>query len=242
MKPHPKPLNIYGDIGRYGTEAFGVNISAERLDWLDLQALDYVVQHAEAAPRGLDLGCGLATPSLAFAIAGAHMHLIDIEDLSRRFRVLAGQIPISGMRFSRCDLNEIEGRELWDTYEFCYSQRTIHYLRFSSAVRLLRLVASRLRSRAPLWLSASGIESELGEGYACGHFPLEERFCALAPRMAEKHQIFAPLCLYSEADLVALAKSAGFTAVEVKKSEFGNIKARLELWPEFSSLAPPIST
>src|SRR5260370_7651279 len=101
----PAPtLNVYGDTGRYGTKSFGVNVSAERLDWLDLRTLEYVIRCAGASINGLDLGCGLGTPSLAFGIAGARMHLIDIADLSHPFEMLAAEIPIAGSPHPRHDL------------------------------------------------------------------------------------------------------------------------------------------
>jgi hypothetical protein len=228
MKQPASSFNLYGDTGRYGTKSFGVNVSAERLDWLDLRTLEYVIRCAGAPINGLDLGCGLGTPSLAFGIAGARMHLIDIEDLSHRFEMLAAEIPIAGLRFTRQDLNTINASVLGGEYRFCYSQRTIHYLQFADAVNLLRLVASRMEPGAPLWLSASGAESELGEGYQARHQPLESRFGRLASAMAQKHQIFAPLCLYSEPDLIRLGETSGFKPVELKKSAFGNIKGIFE--------------
>jgi hypothetical protein len=217
-------LNVYGDVGRHGTEFFGIDISAERLDWLDMQCLGHVVEHAGEHLKGLDLGCGRGRPSIAFSIAGAHMHLIDIEDMSRRFKTLSAKIPLYGLEFTCHDLKFVDPINFWKHYSFCYSQRTIHYLTFFEAVTLLRLVASRMTPGSPLWLSASGIYSELGQGYAGVMKPIESRFGYLSREMAEKHQINAPVCLYSKEDLTYLGETSGFRIAEIKLSDFGNIK------------------
>jgi hypothetical protein len=217
-------LNVYGDIGRHPTEFFGIDISSERLDWLDMQCLRYVSEHSSERLKGLDLGCGLGRPSIAFSIAGADMHLIDIEDMSQRFETLAAEIPLYGLQFSCYDLRVVDPEQFWKAYSFCYSQRTIHYLTFIEATNLLRFIASRMLPGSRLWLSASGVSSELGQEYEGSGQPIESRFGNLTPEMAQKHRINAPVCLYSENDLAYLGQSSGFTVDEIRRSDFGNVK------------------
>lgn len=75
-----------------------------------------------------------------------------------------------------------------------------------------------------MFLSASGMDSELSEGYpACG-LPVDRRFARLAANMAEKHAILAPVCLYRPSELEDLARDAGWAVENVFVSPFGNVK------------------
>jgi hypothetical protein len=75
-----------------------------------------------------------------------------------------------------------------------------------------------------LYLSASGLDSELGNGYTHRSSSLAARFYCLATEMADKHGIIAPVCLYRLEDLKGLCGEAGYSVVEAGLSAFGNIK------------------
>lgn len=77
---------------------------------------------------------------------------------------------------------------------------------------------------AKLFLSASGLLSELGSDYKGKSDNLPERFSPLSAAMAEKHNIHEPVCLYTQDDLVALCKHASFSCDNVFSSAFGNVK------------------
>ena len=105
-----------------------------------------------------------------------------------------------------------------------YSQRFIHYLEFQEAVRLLRLIREHMPEGARLFLSASGLWSELGNGYVGAAQPLPRRFAPLSAAMAEKHDIRVRVCLYTPSELAELCQSAGFRCDRVYTSAFGNVK------------------
>jgi hypothetical protein len=109
-----------------------------------------------------------------------------------------------------------------------YSQRFIHYLRFQEAARLLATLASRLCPGARLFISASGMQSELSEGYPHAGNPLEERFALLASAMQAKHGVREPVCLYTKDELERLVLAQGFTAIRTWASPFGNVKGVFE--------------
>jgi hypothetical protein len=95
-------------------------------------------------------------------------------------------------------------------------------IRHGEAVALLRLVAEAMPPGARLFLSASGLASELAEGYPAG--PIEARYATLSPAMQAKHHIEGPVCLYAAEELEALAEAAGFATERVELSPFGNVK------------------
>jgi SAM-dependent methyltransferase len=220
-------LNEYGDADFSPTAAFGVDVSSQRLDAIDLRALAYVVARHETQPAGLDLGCGLGTPSIAFALAGATMLLVDSYDFHSRFQTIAELLPVPRLHFLQRDLTELTADDVPDRLAFAYSQRTLHYLRFDDAALVLRLLKNHLEPNAPIFLSLSGLESELGTNYPAREVAIRKRFSRIAPQLATKHHINRPVCLYTADDIRTLARESGLTVGDVWTSEFGNVKAEL---------------
>ena len=103
-------------------------------------------------------------------------------------------------------------------------QRAIHYLPWAEAVEVVRQFASLLLPGGKVFLSASGLHSELGNGYAHGSVPVEDRYAPLAQAMADKHGIAGDVCLYDADDLARLLTMAGLTVETIFTSSFGNIK------------------
>ena len=90
------------------------------------------------------------------------------------------------------------------------------------------MLASRLCPGARLFISASGMQSELADGYPHAGNPVEERFALLAPAMQAKHGVREPVCLYAKDELERLVLAQGFTAIRTWTSPFGNVKGVFE--------------
>jgi hypothetical protein len=93
-------------------------------------------------------------------------------------------------------------------------QRFIHYLPFSEAVDVVKLLKIALLPDGKLYISASGLQSELGRNYN-GAIALANRFSELWRPMADKHGIHGKVCLYEEKDMRALLKASGMSAEKV---------------------------
>ena len=89
------------------------------------------------------------------------------------------------------------------------------------------LHAAAMAMEGRLYLSVSGLHSELGHGYEAGTAPRAARFGHLAPGMAAKHGIHAAVCLQEEDDLRWLAQRSGYAVQALWTSPFGNLKAVL---------------
>lgn len=219
-----EPLNVYGDSLITTTGTHGADISSQRMDDLDVAAMLYALGLPNRTGAALDLGCGIGIQGLRFASLGFRTVLIDRMPADRtvlRASGLAALLPIS---YLMKDAKDLEAAELPADIAICYSQRFIHYLQFEQAVALLRLMRARMRPGAKLFLSASGLLSELGNGYDGKSQELSRRFSPLAAPMAEKHGILEPVCLYAPDELAALCRSASFAGDRVYSSAFGNVK------------------
>jgi hypothetical protein len=221
-------LNVHGDRLVPTTGSHGADIASQRLDGLDRAALRHAlaVKVTEEMPAtALDLGGGRGMLALRLAALGLDTLLVD--RLPREQTVL-GQPGLADwlpLRHLARDARALRADDLPENLAVCCSQRFIHYLRHGEALALLALVRSRMRPDAKLFLSASGLDSELGQGYAGRGVALTARHAVLAPAMADKHGIHEPVCLYAPDELKALGEAAGFHCERVFESTFGNVKA-----------------
>lgn len=220
------PLNKYGDSKVVTQRGFGVDISSQRLDDLDLAGINEI---KERNVRGegvhvVEIGCGSGGLAFEMAKCGAAVLGIDVTDHSVTF----ASRNLKRLTFRQADITKPESVfSAEDSFTMAVSQRTIHYLRHTEAVAFMVELAKYLRPGSNFYLSASGLHSELGTGYAAKDAQLHERFAPLAPEMAEKHGIHHPVCLYSEQDMHVLGTTAGYRVERIFTSPFGNVKAIL---------------
>lgn len=221
-------LNVYGDHASFTQDGHGNDIAAQRCDDLDAMALDHLCdllsQRQQPLPQALDVGCGLGGQSLRMAVLGAMVQAVDIEDRAEGIRTSCDvlQVPRACVRFARMGLEGISSLD--GSFDVIVCQRMIHYVRWQVALQGLKDLARKARPKARLYLSASGLPSELAQGYLDADRPVEERFAFLSIPMADKHHIYHPVCLYAQDELVALAELAGWKVERAFVSAFGNIK------------------
>jgi hypothetical protein len=160
--------------------------------------------------------------------AGCRSFLHDIVDIGERIERIRQALDIKALEFRKLDLRQATPEDFPADAGVAYSQRFIHYLRFDEASRLLQSLASRLCAKARLFLSASGLGSELGGGYAHAAASIEHRFAPLAWAMQAKHGVREPVCLYTKEELGRLVVAHGFAAVRTWTTPFGNVKGVFE--------------
>ena len=115
--------------------------------------------------------------------------------------------------------NLLEGR----TFTDAYSQRTLHYLEYTDALKVLKVLHTIVEDK--LFISVMGIESDAGTQYACREENIENRFCGLEASRAEKFCIAEPVCLYTKEEFEKLLAVSGWRVEKCWQSAFGNIKA-----------------
>jgi hypothetical protein len=217
-------LNKYGDTLLETTGTHGADIASQRIDELDIEALRFAVSGELPAPIALDLGCGLGVQGMRFALLDMEAHLYDLLNMSDRILAFKVMFPLVNLHFHEVDLREDMRHSLPARVGLSYSQRFIHFLRYEEVCRLLKSVFHSMVTGGRLFLSASGLNSELGGGYGARDHPLGRRFGPLEPRMGEKHQIHEDVCLYTKGDLRQLTAACGFEKISVWSSPFGNVK------------------
>ncbi|MCY4155399.1 MAG: hypothetical protein OXD47_01975 [Gammaproteobacteria bacterium] len=220
-----KQINSYGDRLLWSSNlGYGGEICSQRIDSLDRMAIHEATRLAdlmeEKRPVIYDIGSGLGTMSMKFAEIGCTVITCSMEPMPylRRFAQETGAIMPG--HILQTDARSVD----WTVFpeaNIIYSQRFLHYIRFHQAVKLIRSVTDRADS-CGVYLSISGLSSELGFGYF--RAPLENRFGYLSKEMAHKHNIHQKVCLYDMDDAQLLMVLCGLTITRLWLSDFGNIK------------------
>lgn len=224
-------LNIYGDHCSVLSKNKGADIATQRMDELDAASVLYATEHVGG--KALDFCCGAGGQAARLAKAGAHVIGLDMPSLENAYEEhmrdqYAGSPTWGSSHFVACDMLDLSQQWLLDSKD-CFSQitcqRAIHYVPQEDAIRILKQLRDTVVEDGKLFISCSGLYSELGREYAAGAFPPAERFGYLSEEMQNKHQIKQPVCLYSQYEFIAMLASAGWRICTIYASPFGNIKA-----------------
>ena len=217
-------LNAYGDKGVFLAQGCGSDIASQRADDLDHLCIEHLQTFRR--PMAVDIACGAGGQAARMALAGATVLAVDQYDFSSEVGGLAAERGVqSHVRFVQRDMRDLDSLRQHGMAHAVISQRALHYLPFHDAVAAVRAMGRMLREDGLLFVSASGLGSELGDGYAGGDTALGERHCLLAEPMRVKHGIHGPVCLYSVAEMRELLETAGMTVSTLYASAFGNVKA-----------------
>lgn len=219
------PINLYGDQLIATSTGHGADISSQRADDLDLMAVEQVrtIGLARGSISVMDVGCGHGGQAARMAAAGAYVVAVDAVNYGAEVAASMAREMVQPGQFSFRRL-PVENEPTLGSFDIVMCQRMIHYLKHDAACAVLGWFYRSANSGGYLFLSASGMDSELSEGYTGKTLPLSERFTPLAPAMAEKHAIRPPVCLYSMNELVAMANATGWIVEKAFLSPFGNVK------------------
>ena len=199
---------------------YGQDIAATRWDRLDIACVrDAALRRRDAAtpenaPLAVDLGCGHGLMALTLRDIGCRVIACD---------------PMLPQALKETLGNEAIQRDAaavaWDEMpapDILYSQRTLHYLPYCEAVRVLASLTRKPGATA--YVSLAGYNSELCYNYPHVNRPAEERYAHLAPEPRLATRISAPLGLYTPDDAAQLVDAAGLTIADIWESTFGNVK------------------
>ncbi len=193
---------------------YGVDIAQRRADDLDAKMLAYIA--AQSGVSVLDLGSGAGGQSVRMADAGAQVFAVDILDH-------ASKNAHPHVTYIQGDMRAVEALTKGKAYDMCCLQRAIHYIPYADACALLQTLKKIVYG--PLYISFSGLESDIGAQYPDAGKELADRFCALPRAAADTFSITQPICLYTPEECADLLCATGWHIEELWVSAFGNSKA-----------------
>lgn len=195
----------------------------EQLAVLDIQKRIRALE----TPSALDNGCGDGAFGLRLARAGAKVLAVDATQDGSRLVHTASVLGLSE-RLSFMNWNTGCGNTTsipGAPFDLVVCHHHMSTRPYAQAVMTLRELLLNTRIGGRLYISAYGLYSDLGEDYPDDFKQVRERFCPLAPEVANSVGIQQPLCLYSERDLFQLLFEAGASVLRTFTTTHGNVKA-----------------
>jgi len=111
-----------------------------------------------------------------------------------------------------------------EPFDLIVSRHGLCSVPYEQARAATRRLLRRLKIGGRLYLSILGLHSTLGLNYSAAEKPVKDRFCELAPGIAEKYGIAGPVCLYTERDMFTLILEAGGSVLRTFTTTHGNLK------------------
>lgn len=130
----------------------------------------------------------------------------------------------SHVQFLPITLGEVGHKLPNEPFDLVICNRNLCSMPYKEAREAIRHLLRRLKIGGRLYLSLLGLHSELGEGYTGVDMDIGQRFCELAPTIAEKYSISGPVCLYTERNFFTLIMEAGGGVLRSFTTTHGNVK------------------
>ncbi|MGB4467919.1 MAG: class I SAM-dependent methyltransferase [Azovibrio sp.] len=199
-----------------------VPMVSDELERLILQEIAHRGR-ANADSEVLDLPCGEGHHAVAMAKLGARVLAADqsSRETTVRGRALASAV---GDRVDFAAAGLREGPLPAGPFDLVFCHHGIYRLAYPEARRVVRALLKSLRIGGKLFISAYGLHSALGEGYADAEKAVEERHSCLTPALASAYNITEPVCLYTERNLVTLLFEAGGSVLKTFTTTHGTVK------------------
>lgn len=211
-------------VVQFYNTGYGIDVAIMRADDIDKKMLSYISElNISKVPKVLDIGCGAGGQAVRMAQAGAQVLALDIHDFSTEFKLAreACNLSESQLLFAQEDVINIETL-LKDDFDMCALQRVLHYIPYEKARLVLKTLRQQISDR--LYLTVTGLSSDIGKYYACADSNIADRFCVLDKVGSGLFSIDKPMCLYTQTELENLLSECGWVVLESRVSAFGNIK------------------
>jgi SAM-dependent methyltransferase len=200
-----------------------VPVVADELEQLILREIALRVRNCNP-PRVLDIHGEDGRRAMVMASLGAQVLVADVEKFKEPIcRQAQAEGLAEAVKFVVYpDPKLFSGKESFDLV-FCH--HGIHRLPYDKAKRALQQIIKTLNIGGKIYISAYGLHSTLGEGYADADAPVEKRFCPLSAIIARNYNLEGPVCLYTERNLVNLLFESGGSVLRSFTTTHGTIKA-----------------
>ncbi len=203
---------------------YGIDVVSKRLSLLDKEVIKFALDW-KGTKCVVEFGAGSGRLSLILALLGYRVFIYDkvkpffieqLNDLDLR------------VGFKSLDIGKIKPSDLPEIIGIFVAERVLHFLRFSDTKRVLKIVLKRMEKGGRLFVSFSGLNSPLGEGYTHKDLPIEERFCLPSKGVMEKFKIDVSVCLYTLEDVERLFDGLSVRKVFLRETPFGNVEGIFE--------------
>ena len=182
----------------------GIQITSSRLGKLEKELIKYTLDLPKSAV-GLDLGAGNGFISVIMALFQKDIYFYDLK-IDFKLKIFKKLFASKKLHLEKKNLKNINYRDFPKNIDFVYSARFLHYLTYKEAENLLRKFSKNMKSGAKIFITVSGINSDIGINYSCGENKISERNCFLSKSNQKRFEIKEKVTLYKKEELENLLK------------------------------------
>jgi len=198
----------------------GIQVTNQRLGRLEKMTLKYALDLNKNSIT-LDLGGGNGYISWILTLFHHQVFYYDIKP-NWRIKWLKKIFNFKKLKILKKDLKKINYSDLPKNIDLIYSARTLHYLNYENFEALLKKLESRLKKNGKIFITVTGVESEIGKKYPCAEKKIEERFCFLEKEYQERFEIKEKIFLMNFEEFQEIFKKY-FILEEAWESDFKNL-------------------
>jgi len=201
----------------------GVDVNKNRLDDLDRIILRDSLLEPFNKKNICNIGCGESSLSVALCALGHFVYNYDTRDLNSFFEMTSELFH--RQNFTQIEISQIKKHNLPKQIDVAVLQRVLHYLPYNQAQKFLQTLTDQLSDNGKMYVSLTGIDSQIGCNYAAKDMELESRMGYIGEQDKIDFNLTEQVCLYSETDAKKLLNSIdGLSIADIWVSQFGNIK------------------
>jgi hypothetical protein len=218
--------NPYGDKLISTLSGFGSDVSSQRLTPFEEEILQRAMELKQTSARplqALDLFSGYcASNARRLAEMGYTAYAFDFSPPSLQLTSIGQPLPDGGvLHYQQQDVRDLDLTFLAQKLDLITAQRSLHFLRFLEAQKLIGKLGQNLNPGASMYFTIGAVDCKVGDGYKHTDLPVEHRWHPLEPELGEPIHVTEPLCLYKTEDVHMLFQGVDGRIVRLERDDFG---------------------
>lgn len=198
----------------------GIQITSSRMGKLEKKLIKYTLDLPKSSV-GLDLGAGNGYISILLSLMQKNIYFYDLK-IDFKLKIFKKLFASKKLYLKKKNLKEVEYIDFPKNIDFVYSARFLHYLTYDEAENLLRKFSKNMKSGAKIFITVSGLNSDIGINYDCAGKDIKKRNCFLSKSNQSRFEIKEKITLYKKEELEKLIGEY-FKIEESWESDFKNI-------------------
>ena len=177
----------------------GIQITSSRIGKLEKEFIKFNLDLPKSATV-LDLGGGNGYISMILALLHKEVYFYDLK-IDFKLKIFKKLFTSKKLHLEKKDLREIEYIDFPKNIDSVYSARFFHYLTYKETEKLLRKISKNMKVGGKIFVTLSGVNSDIGKKYHCAENKIQERYCFLSKENQKRFQIKEKVTLYRKDEL-----------------------------------------
>jgi cyclopropane fatty-acyl-phospholipid synthase-like methyltransferase len=123
-----------------------------------------------------------------------------------KLKIFKKLFALKKLHLKKKNLKNVDYKDFPKNIDFVYSARFLHYLTYEEAEDLFRKFSKNMKKNGKVFITVSGINSDIGKDYSCKKNEISKRNCFLSKSNQKRFEIKEKVTLYKKDELENLIK------------------------------------